>query len=390
MGVPAGAVLGGVITSVVTARCVRGWVIEDGSIVPPKVGNTVSVALQFHQYTPDPADPRTCTVRAGAQPIQADAPPIVDRDGQWWWTIMLHGDGWSAVCRTLRPLIDHVEVTGMFFAHIELGSGTARGLVRRVQLMTGETTFDPHTRSWAAVADEDIRYTDIEASPRRFERPDPPDPAHADHPVERQLGVMIELDLGAAEPAPLRPRVRPGVISSGGRVLWALDRQLPVLLQLDDPAGAAVTTEHLLPLSIATTAFSPPRGRVVADAAGCWVVAEQTVLRCTLDAAGALEVYRIDLGHRMAAAAAWLGAAHRGRGRVSAASRHRTAEGGVADRTMGGGYLGRVRGGGAGRARGRGGAIPADLSYGAHRSRRHGHRRTADAVVVSCSCRLHR
>lgn len=234
---------------------VSGWVIEDGSIVPPKVGNTVSVALQFHQYTPDPADPRTCTVRAWAQPIQADTAPIVDRDGQWWWTIMLRGDGWSAVCRTPRPLIDHVEVTGMFFAHTELGSGTARGLVRRVQLMTGETTYDPHTRGWAAVADEDIRYTDIEASPRWFDRPDPPDPAHADHPVERQLGVLIELDLDAAEPAPLRPRVRPGVISSGGRVLWVLDRQLPVLLQIDDPAGAAVVTEHLLPLSIATTVF---------------------------------------------------------------------------------------------------------------------------------------
>lgn len=283
---------------------VADWVIEDGSIVPPTVGDTVSVALQFHRYTPDPADPRTCTVRAWAQPLKAGAPPIVDSDGRWWWTMMLRGDGWSAVCRSERPLIEHVEVTGMFFAYTERGSGTARGLVRRVQLMTGETTYDPHTRSWAAVADEDIRYTDIDASPRWFERPDPPDPAHADHRVERQLGVMIELDLDAAAPAPLRPRVRPGVISSAGGVLWVLDRQLPVLLQIDDPAGAAVVTEHLLPLSIATTAFSPPRGRVVADASGCWVVAEQTVLRCTLDMAGALEVHRIDLGYRMAAAAA--------------------------------------------------------------------------------------
>ncbi|AHD23934.1 hypothetical protein Y013_22475 [Rhodococcus pyridinivorans SB3094] len=119
-----------------------------------------------------------------------------------------------------------------------------------------------------------------------------------------QLGVLIELDLDAAEPASLRPRVRPGVISSHGGMLWVLDRQLPVLLQIDDPAGTAAVTEHLLPLSIAATAGSPPRGQVVADASGCWIVAEQTVLRCTLDMAGALEVHRIDLGHRMAAAAA--------------------------------------------------------------------------------------
>ncbi|UTM40131.1 hypothetical protein MX572_26145 (plasmid) [Rhodococcus pyridinivorans] len=283
---------------------VADWVIEDGSIVPPTVGDTVSVALQFRRYAPDPADPRICTVRAFAQPLEADAPPIVDRDGRWWWTMMLRGDGWSAVWWTQRPLIDHVEVTGVFFANTELGSGTARGLVRRVQLMTGETTYDPHTRSWAAVADEDIRYTDIDASPRWFGRPDPPDPAPAGHGVERQLGVLIELDLDAAEPAPLRPRVRPGTLSSAGGVLWMLDRQLPVLLQIDDPAGAAVATEHLLPLSIAATAGSPPRGQVVADEAGCWIVAEQTVLRCTLDVAGALEVHRIDLGYRMAAAAA--------------------------------------------------------------------------------------
>lgn len=288
----------------VLTAVVSSWVVEDGSIVPPRMGHTVSVALQFRQYAPAPADPRICTVRAFAQPLEAGAPPIVDRDGRWWWTMMLRGDGWSAVCRTQRPLIDHIEVTGVFFAGTELGSGTARGLVRRVRLMTGDTTFDPSTCGWTPVAEKDIRYTDIEVSPRWFERPDPPDPAPADHSVEHQLGVLIELDLDAAEPAPLRPRMRPGAISSHARVLWVFDRQLPLLLRIDDPAGAAVVTEHLLPVSIVESAISPPRGRVVGDAAGCWVVAEQTVLRCTFDAAGALTVRRIDLGHRMAAAAA--------------------------------------------------------------------------------------
>ena len=65
--------------------------------MPPRVGDTVSVALQFRRYAPDPADPRICTVWAFAQPFEADAPPIVDRDGRWWWTMMLRGDGWSAV-----------------------------------------------------------------------------------------------------------------------------------------------------------------------------------------------------------------------------------------------------------------------------------------------------
>lgn len=269
---------------------VEGWIIEDGRLPPPRVGGVLSTHLMFRQC-PEPAhdDPGRQTLRAGAHP-DLGREPLRRSPGEWLWRTILRGDGWSALWPADRPSIGHVELTGNLEVDFEACADEVRGRVTRVRLVTtgfrrtGEE--DPeHPLHWAVVPGS-ARYVDVETAPGFFDRGDldAPDPERR----EQQIGVLVDLDLDGVPPANLRPRIRPSSISAHGSTLWILDRELPVLVQLD--TRTRQLSEQVLPAPVVT----PHSRRVIADSAGCWVAGSDGVFRCTFATDGPLVVRKLD------------------------------------------------------------------------------------------------
>ena len=280
---------------------VEGWIIEDGSLAVPVVGQTLSVRLEFHRApSRGSANPRVSTRRAVAQPTPSREPGP-DHSGRLWWPTMLRGDGWSAAWRADRPMIGHVEVTGTFSADYEGLADEVRGMVTRVRLVTVPYTVED--RRWEPVPDAAARYTDVDKAPRWFDRAFQSATPRPGHPYDHQVGVLVDLDLDLAEPAPLRPRIRPTAVGAHGSDLWVLDAQLPALVHITDAEGAASATEHLLAAPVIIAPAEQPVRRVFADADGCWVVGGTDVLRCTLVEDGTLDTRRYELGRLRVAAA---------------------------------------------------------------------------------------
>jgi len=280
---------------------VDGWIIEDGSLAVPVVGQTLSVHLEFRRASSSgTADPRVSAHRAVAQPTPSREPGT-DHSGRLWWQTMLRGDGWSAAWRADRPMIGHVEVTGIFYADYERVADEVRGMVTRVRVVTvGYTLGD---RGFEPIPDGAARYTEVDTAPRWFDRgyeSGTPEPGRS---YDHQVGVLVDLDLAPAEPAPLRARIRPTAVSEHGSDLWVLDAQLPVLVHITDAEGAASATEHLLAAPVIIAPAERPVRRVFADADGCWVIGGSDVLRCTLVEDGTLDTRRYDLGRVRVAAA---------------------------------------------------------------------------------------
>lgn len=283
------------------AVMVDGWIIEDGSLAVPVVGQTLSVHLEFRR-TPSrgSTDPRVSTQRAVAQPTPSREPGT-DHLGRLWWQTMLRGDGWSAAWRADRPMIGHVELAGTLYADYERLADEVRGMVNGVRVVTVPYTIG--TRGWEPVPDGAARYIEVDKAPRWFDRAHESATPRPGHPHDHQIGVLVDLDLDLAEPAPLRPRIRPTAVSAHGSDLWVLDAQLPVLVHITDAEGAASATEHVLAAPVMIAPAEQPVRRVFADAEGCWVVGGADVLRCTLVEDGTLDTRRYELGRVSVAAA---------------------------------------------------------------------------------------
>ncbi|MDG3011257.1 hypothetical protein G4X40_13960 [Rhodococcus sp. D2-41] len=278
---------------------VEGWIIEDGSLARPEVGRTMQACLSFHRNDrPDRVD--SATLRAVATPQSSPDPSTYD--GRLWWSSILRGDGWTAYWRDTRPWTGRVEVAGALSVDDSWSAGPVRGLVTRVRLATCscEATSPREPYGWQRVPGLPDRYVDVQVAPGRFERvwdessltgriPE------LGHTYDHQTGVLVDLDLDRAEPEPPRPRFAPGAVGACGTDLWVLDRQLPILVHLADPAGEVVAIEHLLPASVDP---DPARGarRVFVDADGCWASAADGILRVTPQPTGESRAERADIG----------------------------------------------------------------------------------------------
>lgn len=232
---------------------VEDWVIGDGQIPPPRVGDQAAWWLQFHECAPTTTDdPAPTTLRADATPSGA-AGPWWEGDGMRWGTT-LYGVGWNASWRAPRPSIGGVEPTGTLLFDWEgqaHGRPATRGRISRVRvLVRTQRRSTDRRRGWEDVPGSD-RWIDVERAPRCSFTPDSgrcrPDGTRS-HPIR----LVVDLDLDAAEPVPLRAPVAPGDVAAAGRTLWAADRHLPVVLRrpLDAPDEATVT---VLPMAV------PPR-----------------------------------------------------------------------------------------------------------------------------------
>nr|AIU93966.1 hypothetical protein LRS1606.532 [Rhodococcus sp. NS1] len=93
----------------------------------------------------------------------------------------------------------------------------------------------------------------------------------------------LDLDLDDVPPPPLRPSIIPRAISAAGRMLWAADEQLTLIVRidLDDPTEIRTV---VLPAPIASQPGHIP-WRLHADPQGCWIAGWYGIFRATDTAA---------------------------------------------------------------------------------------------------------
>lgn len=277
------------------------WLIEDGSVSPPRVGETVEWVLTF---TPDDdddddddddaaaTDPALTSLVAEATPAEGQ-PPREDWQGTLRWSTHLQGDGWSATWDADRPVIGAVRVRGRLWID-SLGQAVfparqteTRGRVSRVRVEVERQrkVASLFGDTWEAIPDS-RRWIDVEVSPHAFDMPGF-SKVRPDGTREYPVDVMVELDLDAADPPEPRPRVVPGRAAAHGWALWVTDRQLPVVVRIDLQTGTAAET--VLPLPVAAHGmFSPGRLSVWPDDTGCWVLAGDSRYRIDRDSAQAV------------------------------------------------------------------------------------------------------
>lgn len=280
------------MTERVLTVTVEGWLIEDGSVRPPEVGQPLSVSLEFFRRAELKTDQRIGSIRAVAHPA-LDREPLRHPDGHVQWETVLRGDGWSAVWRADRPAVGTIAENGVFYVDHAGRTDPVRGLVTRVRNLFGTLVFGD--QGWRHSSTGPLELEDVGSSPRWFSSPFDEHRPEPGDTKRHHSGVVVDLDLDSVPPAPLRPRVAPSALSAAGTTLWLLDRELPVLVRVVDPAGAANATEYVLPAGVVRALVHPQPRRVFADESGCWVAGGSDVLRCNiLDSE--MAVLRFDLG----------------------------------------------------------------------------------------------
>lgn len=218
--------------------------ILDGQIPRPTGGQVGVFWLLFEEVPADPRDPTLSTIEVDAEPLAPprlepaiDAPPAIPRT--WIWRILLRGDGWSATWYSPRPATGRVRLTGRLvgdFAYATTGS--VRGRVISARSLDEAGTAGRH-----------------------------------------EPGIVAELDLDDVPPPAIRPSFVPRALSAAGRVLWAADEQLPLIVRidLDNPTDVC---EIVIPAPIAPEPGRTP-WRLHADPAGCWIAGWYGVFRAT-------------------------------------------------------------------------------------------------------------
>ncbi|MGO4205182.1 hypothetical protein AB4Z09_26295, partial [Rhodococcus sp. TAF43] len=246
--------------------------IEDGAIPPPRVGSVIGLPLRFGESSPAAAG--AVTIRAVLEPAttaprkQYTGP---DTPRRWQWHGLLRGDGWTATWRSFRPLTGQVELTGRFRAVLGDDAGRVRGLVTRIQIVTERFHSTADTHSWEILRGH-RRLRDVDAAPRFFDRGAMLEQDGGE--AERDIGVLVTLDLDDVSDVLTRPRIVPGAVSAAGGLLWVIDCELPLLVSIDTDRKAR---EHVLPGAIG------PSRRIWATPTGCWVADPTGLFRCDND-----------------------------------------------------------------------------------------------------------
>ncbi|MFB9782896.1 DUF6578 domain-containing protein [Rhodococcus baikonurensis] len=249
--------------------------IEDGQIEPPKLGAVIEFPLRFAEQ---PAvNAHTVTIRAVLEANERD--PVFQYTGhgsprKWEWNGILRGDGWTASWRGFTPRTGHVELTGRFYGVMGYDTPTnARGRVTRVQLVTERYRRPPENHGWHIVPGHRT-FRDVEAAPRFFDN----DMIMRDDlfEVDREVGVVVDLDLDDVPPEPARPSIVPGDVSASGEALWVVDMELPIVVSI---GSDHVAREHVLPGPIGHSRH------VWATPTECWVGGKDGLYRCVIGAA---------------------------------------------------------------------------------------------------------
>lgn len=246
--------------------------IEDGQIVPPRLGAVIEFPLRFAEQSAANAD--TVTICALLEAGNRD--PVFQYTGPdsprtWEWNGILRGDGWTASWRGFTPRTGYVELTGRFYGVMGYDTPTnVRGRVIRVQLVTERYRRPPENHGWHIVPGHRT-FRDVEAAPRFFNH----DMFMRDDlfEVDREVGVVVDLDLDDVPPVPARPSIVPGDVSASGEALWVVDRELPVVVSIDPDR---VAREHVLPGPIGYARH------VWATPTGCWVGGKGGLYRCVI------------------------------------------------------------------------------------------------------------
>ncbi|WP_314674797.1 DUF6578 domain-containing protein [uncultured Rhodococcus sp.] len=247
--------------------------IEDGQIEPPKLGAVIEFPLRFAEQPA--SDAGTVTIRALLEASNRD--PVFQYTGpdsprRWEWNGVLRGDGWTASWRGFTPRTGYVELTGRFYGVMGYDTPTnVRGRVTRVQLVTERYRRPPENHGWHIVpGHRELR--DVEVAPRFFNH----DMFMHDDlfEVDREVGVVVDLDLDHVPPVPARPSIVPGDVSASGETLWVVDRELPVVVSIDSDR---VAREHVLPGPIGYSSR-----HVWATLTGCWVGGKGGLYRCEI------------------------------------------------------------------------------------------------------------
>lgn len=211
---------------------VEWWVYMDLNRPAYDVGRTVDMFLWFEECGDDPDD-MVVTVDAYAEETTVER-PVGLANGRW--SMILRGDGWSALWDAPRPVLGRVRLTGRFHQSsdrpVETPLTPTRGRVDRLQCRTEDTTVDvPHIR-------HSLPKVWVQGGARIGVDP-----------------VLVILDLDAAtppEPAQLeRPTAQHGFAVTGGvdaPVLWRGDVRLPIVWRTD--VTTAESTAVALPVRI--------------------------------------------------------------------------------------------------------------------------------------------
>lgn len=266
------------------------WLIGDGSIAPPRIGDTVQWPLSFATGTD--GRPRVesagVTVLAEATPA-GDGDPRADWSGTVRWATHLQGDGWCAAWDADRPVIGTVSVRGTLWVDA-LGQAAfpaqqlpTRGRVCRIQIKVQRQhkVRTPLRTNWETIPDA-ARWIDVQSCPRPFGAPEF-SKVLPDGTREYPDDVLVHLDLDSAEPPTPRPRLVAGSSAVSGHTLWVADAQLPLVARLNlDRRGGAVQT--ILPLPVAASRrSSQTRLSVHPDETGCWVLTHHDRYRIELE-----------------------------------------------------------------------------------------------------------
>ncbi|WP_145943017.1 hypothetical protein [Corynebacterium glyciniphilum] len=230
---------------------VEWWVYMDLNRPTYDVGSTVDMFLWFiEQGDPNEragmkGDP-VVTVDAYAEETTVDR-PVDLTNGRW--SMILRGDGWSALWDAPRPVLGRVRLTGHFYQSSDRSSETpltpTRGRVTRLRYRSGYTAVDvPHTRH---------------SLPKVWVQ------------GGSQIGVdpiLVTLDLDAAsppEPAQLeRPTALQGFAVTGGveaPVLWRGDLRLPIVWRTDVTSGESTAVALPVRIQAAPMYIARVRGR---------------------------------------------------------------------------------------------------------------------------------
>lgn len=238
-------------------------VIGDGEIPPPQVGAVLTGPLRFVEL---PAtEPDLVRIRARLEPSGTD--PILQYAGEnvprrWEWSGLLHGDGWTASWRGLRPATGEVELLGRFSGVFGYDTdGRFRGKVTRVQMVSERFERRP-SAGWVHVPGHRVS-REVDSAARFFGTHE----FMADEagPVDVEHSVAVEIDLDDVTPLHARPSVVPGDVSAAGTMRWIADAELPLIVAIDSDGKV---TEHHLPIKVG-------RGpRLWATETGCWATGE--------------------------------------------------------------------------------------------------------------------
>ncbi len=246
--------------------------IEDGQIVPPRLGAVIEFPLRFAEKTAANAD--TVTIRALLEASTRD--PVFQYTGhgsprKWEWNGILRGDGWTASWRGFTPRTGYVELTGRFYGVMGYDTPTnVRGRLTRVQLVTERYRRPPESHGWDIVPGHRT-FRDVDAAPRFFNH----DMFMRDDlfEVDREVGVVVDLDLDDVPPVSARASIVPGDVSASGETLWVVDRDLPLVVSIDPDR---VAHEYVLPGPIGHSRH------VWATPTGCWVGGNDGLYRCVI------------------------------------------------------------------------------------------------------------